>query len=71
MGAGAVSDVADALCDVAAQFNADFGRTSAKGTPQCQTAAIRAAATDLNLTHDQRLKVLHLFRDDIAVVDAT
>ncbi|KIM79143.1 hypothetical protein PILCRDRAFT_10571 [Piloderma croceum F 1598] len=50
-GAGAVSDVADALRDIAAQFNAD-------------------SATDLNLTHDQQLKVLHLFRDDIAVADA-
>jgi hypothetical protein len=69
-GAGAVSDVADALRDVAAQFNADSGGTSAKGTPQRRTAAIRAAATDLNLTRDQRLKVLHLFRDDIAVADA-
>jgi len=34
MGAGAVSDVADALCDVAAQFNTDSGSTSAKGTLQ-------------------------------------
>ena len=71
-GAGAVADVADALRHVAAQFNADSGGTSAiaSGTPQRRTAAIRAAATDLNLTRDQRLKVLHLFRDDIAAADA-
>lgn len=71
-GAGAVSDVADVLRHVAAQFNADSGgtSTSSKGTPQRRTDAIRAAATDLNLSRDQRLKVLHLFRDDITAADA-
>ena len=69
-GAGAVADVAEALCDVAAQFNLDSGGTSAQATPQWRTAAIRAAATDLNLTRDQRLQVLHLFRDNIADADA-
>lgn len=69
-GAGAVADVADALRDVAAQFNADSSGTSAQATPQWRTAAIRAAATDLNLTRDQRLQVLHLFRDNIAAADA-
>jgi hypothetical protein len=69
-GAGAVSDVADALRHVAAQFNADSGGTGAVGTLQRRTTAVRAAATDLNLTRDQRLKVLHLFRDDIAAADA-
>ena len=33
-GASAVADVADALCDVAAQFNLDSGGTSAQATPQ-------------------------------------
>jgi hypothetical protein len=69
-GAGAVSDVTDALRDVVAQFNVNSSGTSAKGTLQHWTAAIRAAATDLNLTCDQLFKVLHLFRDDIAVADA-
>jgi hypothetical protein len=69
-GAGAVADVADTLRDVAAQFNLDSGGTSAQATPQRRTAAIRVAATDLNLTRDQQLQVLHLFRDNIAAADA-
>ena len=69
-GASAVADVADALCDVAAQFNLDSGGTSAQATPQRWTAAIRVAATDINLTRDQWLQVLHLFRDNIAAADA-
>ena len=68
--AGAVVEVADALRDVAAQFNLESGGTSAQAIPQRRTAAIRAAATDLNLTRDQRLQVLHLFRDNIAAADA-
>ena len=68
--AGAVVKVADALRDVAAQFNLDSSGTSAQATPQRRTATIRAAATDLNLTHDQRLQVLHLFQDNIAAADA-
>jgi hypothetical protein len=65
-GVGAVSNVADALRDVTAQFNADSSATSgsANCTPQCRTAAIRAAATD------QRLKILHLFCDNIAAADS-
>jgi hypothetical protein len=69
-GAGAVADVADALRDMAAQFNADSSGTSAQATPQQRTAAIHAAATDLNLTRDQQLQVLHLFCDNIAATDA-
>jgi hypothetical protein len=59
-----------ALCDVAAQFNLDSGGISAQATPQWRTAAICAAATDLNLTCDQQLQVLHLFCDNIAAADA-
>jgi hypothetical protein len=70
-GAGAVADVADALWEVAAQFNADADGTSAvQTTPQRRTAAIRVAASDPNLTRDQRLQVLHLFRDNISAADA-
>jgi hypothetical protein len=69
-GAGAVVEVADALHDVAAQFNLDSGGTSAQATPQWQTATIHAAVTDLNLTCDQWLQVLRLFHENIAAADA-
>jgi len=70
-GAGAVADVADALREVAAQLNADSEGTGVvQTTPQRHTAAIRVAASDSNLTRDQRLQVLHLFRDNISAADA-
>lgn len=69
-GAGAVADVADALREVAAKLHTDSDGTNTQTTPQRRTAAIRVAAADSNLTRDQRLQVLHLFRDNISAADA-
>jgi hypothetical protein len=69
-GPGAVADVADALCDVAAQLNADSEGTLDQKTPQRRTTAIGVAANDHDLTHAQQLQVLHLFCTDMAAADA-
>jgi hypothetical protein len=65
-----VADVANALCDVAAQLNADSVGTSEQKTPQQRTAAIHVAANDHDLTCAQLLQVLHLFCADMAATDA-
>jgi hypothetical protein len=52
-----VTDVANALHDVAAQLNADLEGTSDQKTPQWQTAAIRVAAND----HDQPFSIFRPF----------
>lgn len=70
-GVSAVSDVADAICSVSAQFSiADAADSNLLSTPQRLTVAIRAVTTDNDLTRTERIQVMCLFRRDIAAADA-
>ena len=60
--ASAVSDLASSI--------ALMSLSGALETPQCCTAAIKVAVHDENLTREEHIQVLSLFRHDIAAADA-
>lgn len=64
-------DVADALRTVASSMlSSDSTATDALATPRRRTAAIRAVTKDKALTPEEQVRVMRLFREDIAIADS-
>ena len=63
-------DVADALCHIATSLTPSVSTTDALATPQCRTAAIRVVTKDKNLTAEEKVKVMRLFQEDMAIADS-
>jgi len=64
-------DVADALRNVATSMApSESLSTDALTTPQRRTAAIRVVTKDKNLTREEQVRVMCLFREDMAIADS-
>lgn len=66
--ASAVANLADAVREMGAMLASDAN--SEQSPAQRLTLAIRTVASDDNLTREQRLKVMRLFRADVNAADA-
>jgi helix-turn-helix protein len=64
----AVQHVANALSSIASSLSASDNHNIS--TPQCRTQAIKTVAVDQSLTQEEQIKVMQLFRKDIASADA-
>jgi hypothetical protein len=63
-------DVADALRHIATSLTPSVSATDALATPQRRTAAIQVVTKDKNLTAEEQVKVMRLFREDMAIADS-
>jgi hypothetical protein len=67
----AIMDVADALRHVATSLTpSESMSTDALATPQRRTAAIRVVTKDKSLTPEEQVRVMRLFREDMAIADS-
>jgi hypothetical protein len=69
-GPAAVSDIANAIREVAESFGNNSAAAGGPTTPERRTKAIRVVGKDHELDARERIKAIRLFKRDIAAADA-
>lgn len=69
-GPAAVSDIANAICEVAESFGNNFAAAGNPTTLKRRTKAIRLVGKVHELDARECIKAIHLFKRDIAAADA-